>query len=89
MCGQRTSNPNLKRKNALATQRIITINIKQTPPIQSSTQTHTDLCNSAMGDSLQFQHRNPTALSIQGFPIHSERTLVNKKNNTGSMKIYK
>jgi hypothetical protein len=43
------------------------------------TQTHTDLWNSAMGDSLQFQHRNPTALSIQDSPSHSERTLVHKQ----------
>jgi hypothetical protein len=31
------------------------------------------------GDSLQFQHRNPPALSVQDFPIHSERTLVHKQ----------
>jgi hypothetical protein len=48
----------------------------QTPPIQSSTQTHMDLWNSAMGNSLQFQHRNPPAFSIQDSPINSERTLV-------------
>jgi hypothetical protein len=42
--------------NALATRKINTINRKQTPSIQSSTQTHMDLWNSAMGDSLQFQH---------------------------------
>jgi hypothetical protein len=35
------------------------------------------ILNSAMGDSLQFQHRNPPALSIQDFLINSERTLVN------------
>jgi hypothetical protein len=34
--------------------------------------------NSAMRDSLQFQHRNPPALSIQDSPIHSERTSVHK-----------
>jgi hypothetical protein len=72
---------NLKRKtNALATRKkISTVNRKQTPPIQSSTQTHTDIWNSAMGDSLQFQHRNPPALSIQVSPIHSKRTLVHKQ----------
>jgi hypothetical protein len=43
------------------------------------TQTHMDLWYSAMGDSLQFQHRNPTALSIQDSLIHSERTLVRKQ----------
>jgi hypothetical protein len=43
-------------------------------PIQSSTQTRMDLRNSAMGDSLEFQHRNPPAISIQDSPIHSERT---------------
>jgi hypothetical protein len=43
--------------NALATKKKNnTINGKQTSPIQSSTQTHTDLWNSAVGDSLQFQH---------------------------------
>jgi hypothetical protein len=52
--------------NALATRKKInTVNRKQTPPIQSSTQTHMDICNSAMGDSLQFQHRNLPATSIQ------------------------
>jgi hypothetical protein len=38
-----------------------------------------DVRNSAMGDSLQFQHRNPPALSIQESPIHTERTLVHKQ----------
>jgi hypothetical protein len=49
--------------------------------IQSSTQTHMDLWNSAMGDSFQFQHQNPSALSIQDShcQIHSERTLVHKQ----------
>jgi hypothetical protein len=37
--------------NAPATRKINTINRKQTPPIQSSTQNHMDLWNSAMGDS--------------------------------------
>jgi hypothetical protein len=65
--------------NELATQKINTINRKQTPPIQSSTQTHMEPWNSAMGDSLQFQYQNPPALSIQDSPIHSERTLVHKQ----------
>jgi hypothetical protein len=30
---------------------------------QSSTQTHMDLWNSAMGDSIEFQHRNPPVIS--------------------------
>jgi hypothetical protein len=65
--------------NALATRKKInTINRKQTTPIQNSTQTHLDIWNSAMGDILQFQHRNPPALSIQDSPIHSERTLVHE-----------
>jgi hypothetical protein len=34
----------------------------------------------AMVGSLQFQHRNPPALSIQDSPIHSERTLVHKQS---------
>jgi hypothetical protein len=52
---------------------------KQTPPIQSSTQTHMDLWISAMGDRLQFQHQNPPALSIQDSLTHSARTLVHKE----------
>jgi hypothetical protein len=68
--------------NALAPwKKINTVNRKQTSPIQSSTQTHMDLWNSAMGDSLHFQHRNLLELSFQDSSIHSERT--------GSMKIYK
>jgi hypothetical protein len=39
--------------------KINTINSEQTPPTQSSTQTHVDIWNSAMGDSLQFQYKNP------------------------------
>jgi hypothetical protein len=31
------------------------------------------LWNSAVRDNLQYQHRNPLALSIQDSPIHSER----------------
>jgi hypothetical protein len=66
--------------NALVTRKKInTTNRKQTP-IQSSTQSYKHLRNSAMGDSLQFQHRNPPALSIQDSPIHSERTLVHKQS---------
>jgi hypothetical protein len=67
--------------NKLATQKKInTINRKQTPPTQSTTQTHMDLWNRAMGYSLQFQHLNPPALSIQDSPFHSERTLVHKQS---------
>jgi hypothetical protein len=65
--------------NELATQKINIINRKQTAPTQSSTQTHMDLWNSAMEDSLQFQHRNLPALSIKHSPIHSERTLLRKQ----------
>jgi hypothetical protein len=43
----------------------LAINRKQTPSIQSSTKTHMDLWNSAMGYNLQFQHRNHPALLIQ------------------------
>jgi hypothetical protein len=39
-------------------------------------QTHMDVWNSATGDSLQLQHRNPPALSVQDSPIHYECTLV-------------
>jgi hypothetical protein len=79
---QTHKNINLKSETiALATRKKInTINRKQTPSIQSSTHTHMDLWNSAMGDSLQFQHRNPPALSIKDSPIHSERTLVHKQS---------
>jgi hypothetical protein len=45
--------------NELATRKINAKNRKETPPLQISTQTHMDSRNSAMGDSLQFQHRNP------------------------------
>jgi hypothetical protein len=60
-----------------------TINRKQSSPIQSSAQTHMDLGNSAMEDSLQFQHRNPPALSIQDW------THLVTWTTTGSMEIYK
>jgi hypothetical protein len=40
--------------NELATRKINIINRKQTSPTPNSTQTHMDLWNSAMGDSLQF-----------------------------------
>jgi hypothetical protein len=66
--------------NVLVTRKINTIDRKPTP-IQSSTQTHMDLRNSAMGDSLQFQHQNTPVLSIQDCLIHSERTLVHKTNH--------
>jgi hypothetical protein len=72
---KKTAQPK-RETNALATgKKINTINKKQTPPIQS----HMDLWNSAMGDSLQFKHRSPPALSIKDSPIHSERTLVHKQ----------
>jgi hypothetical protein len=41
-----------------------------------STQTHVDLQNSVMGNSLQFQQQYPPALSIQDSLIHSECTLA-------------
>jgi hypothetical protein len=65
-----------EKKYALATRKM---NRKRTPPTQISTQTQMDLWNSAMEDSLQFEHRNPPALSIQDSPIHSERSLVHKE----------
>jgi hypothetical protein len=68
-----------RETNELATRKINTINRKQTPPIQSSIQTHMDIWNLFMGDSLQFQHRNSPALSIRDSPIHSERTLLHKQ----------
>jgi hypothetical protein len=77
--GQSTSNPkeDSSTKNALATQKINTINGMQTP-ISSSTQTHMNPWASAMGDSLQFQHRNPLTVSIEDSPTHSECALVHK-----------
>jgi hypothetical protein len=65
--------------NALATLEINAVNIKQTAPAQSSTQTRLDLWHSDMGDSLKFRHRNPSALPTQNSPMHSERTLVYKQ----------
>jgi hypothetical protein len=62
--------------NALAAHRVNTINRKQTP-MQSSTQTRMDLWNSAMEDSLQFQHQNPPALSIKHSPILNAPWYIN------------
>jgi hypothetical protein len=42
---KKTAHPE-SETNALAARKINTINIKQTPPTQSSTQTHIDLLNS-------------------------------------------
>jgi hypothetical protein len=79
---EKTAQPTCET-NELATRdnisTISAISRKQTPPIQSSTQIHMDTLNSAVGDSLQFQHRNVPALSIQDSPIHSERALVHKQ----------
>jgi hypothetical protein len=61
---------------AIASRRKInTVNRKKTPPVK----THRDVFNSAIGDSLRNQHKNPPALSIQHSPIHSERTLVHRQ----------
>jgi hypothetical protein len=77
---KQTAQPKSEKKNELGTRKKInTINRKQTPPIQSSTQIHMDLWNPAMGDSLQFQHGNPPAFPTQYSPIHSERTLVRRQ----------
>jgi hypothetical protein len=46
---------------------------------QSSTQTHMDLWNSAMGYSLYFRHQYLPVLSIQDCQIHSEHILVHKQ----------
>jgi hypothetical protein len=43
--------------NALTTRKMNAVNRKQTPPVQSSSPTHMNLWNSAMGDTLQFQHQ--------------------------------
>jgi hypothetical protein len=76
---KKTAQPESETNELATRKKIHTINRKQTPPTQSSTQTHMDLWNSAMGDILQFQQRNPPALSLQDSPIHSERTLVHKQ----------
>jgi hypothetical protein len=43
--------------------KVNTISRKKTAPVQSSTETHMDLWNLAVGDSFHFLHRNPAALS--------------------------
>jgi hypothetical protein len=55
---KKTAQPKSETKALATRKKSNTINRKQTP-IQSSSETHMDLWNSAMGDSLQFQHRNP------------------------------
>jgi hypothetical protein len=75
---KKTAQPKSETKELATRKKINTINRKQTSPIQNN-QTHKDLWNSVMGDSLQFQHRNPQALSIQDFPIHSECTLIHNQ----------
>jgi hypothetical protein len=65
--------------NALAALQINTLNRKQTPSIQNSTETGNDVRNSAMGDSFKFQHRNPPERSNQDSPIPSERILAHKQ----------
>jgi hypothetical protein len=39
-----------------------------------------DLWNSAIGDTIQFHHRNPPALSNQDSPTHSASNLVLKEH---------
>jgi hypothetical protein len=56
-----------------------TLSTESNSSYTSSVQTHLNLWNSAMGDSLQFQHQNPQELSIQDSPIHSECTWIHKK----------
>jgi hypothetical protein len=73
--GWSTSQPKSETNALVTRKKINTINRKQTP-IESRTQTHTDIWNSAMEDSLQFQQRNLPALSMQDSLIHFERTLV-------------
>jgi hypothetical protein len=83
---------NISHRHALATRRKInTVNRKQTPAIQSGTETHMDLWNSAMGDSLKFQHRNPPAFSVVYYGSLSDPFWAHLGTETtvGSMKIYK
>jgi hypothetical protein len=76
---KKTAQPKRETKALVTQKKLNSINSKQTPPIQRSTQIHVDLWNSAMGDRLQFQNRNPPAFSNQDSPIHSVRTLVHKQ----------
>jgi hypothetical protein len=55
-----------------------TTNKKETPPLQTSNETHTDLWTSAMGEPLIPTWKYSTA-TIGGSPIHSERTVVDKQ----------
>jgi hypothetical protein len=57
--------------NELVTRKINSIKRQHTPPLQIRTQTHMNLRTSVTRDSLQFQHLNPPALSIQCSPIYS------------------
>jgi hypothetical protein len=76
-----------KRKQlnpSLATQKKInTSNRKQTPLIYSSTQTHKDLWNSAMGASLQFQHQN-----LQPFQSQTLQSILNTPWYTNNQRIH-
>jgi hypothetical protein len=54
-------------------------NRKQTPPIQSSTETNLGSWHSAMWDTHKLKHQNPPVLPIQNSPMLSECTLVHKQ----------
>jgi hypothetical protein len=85
---KKTTQPESETNELATWKNISIINRKQTP-IQSSAEIHVDLWNSAMGDSLQFQHRNPPALAIQDSPIHFERTFVNNNRIHEDLQIKK
>jgi hypothetical protein len=71
--------------NALATRKKIrTINRKQTPPIQSSIQTHMNLWNSAMGASHQFKNQN-----LQRFQSKARRSILNAPWYINNHRIHK
>jgi hypothetical protein len=76
---KKTAQPTRTTIEQATWKKINTINRKQTPHVQSITQTHADLWKSAMGASLQFLHRNLPGLSIQASLIHSEYMLVYKQ----------
>jgi hypothetical protein len=74
----KTAQPKSETNELATRKKINTMNRKQTP-IEISTQIHISLLNSAMGGSLEFQHQNPPALSIQYSPIYSECTLLHNQ----------
>jgi hypothetical protein len=62
---------------------ITTVCRKQTPPLQDDPETYLDVRDTAMGNGVNLQHRNPWKISSQSTPDHHWRTMVHPKcNNT-------